>query len=98
MVGADSAVMLPRRWRTGGFPGERLGCAMNIFRRSDIQPGQTVAIIGIGFLGAMLPCMATEARGLAVTRRPWAGDASPVGAGTSGEVRRRRVHSLNYHS
>ncbi|HZQ48163.1 MAG TPA: alcohol dehydrogenase catalytic domain-containing protein, partial [Verrucomicrobiae bacterium] len=28
------------------FPGEPLGCAMNVFRRSDIHPGQTVAIVG----------------------------------------------------
>ncbi len=41
------------------FPGEPLGCAMNIFRRSDIQPGQTVAIVGIGFLGALLTRLAT---------------------------------------
>src|SRR4051812_10538097 len=32
----DSAASLP-------FPGEPLGCAMNIFARSDIHAGQTVA-------------------------------------------------------
>ncbi|HTF80722.1 MAG TPA: zinc-binding dehydrogenase [Cytophagales bacterium] len=36
------------------MPGEALGCAMNIFHRSDIQRGQTVAVIGAGFLGALL--------------------------------------------
>jgi threonine dehydrogenase-like Zn-dependent dehydrogenase len=36
------------------FPGEALGCAVNIFRRSDVQPGQRVAIVGMGFLGSAL--------------------------------------------
>jgi threonine dehydrogenase-like Zn-dependent dehydrogenase len=74
VVGQDSALLLPRALEGKPFPGEPLGCAMNIFRRSEIQPGQTVAIIGIGFLGAMLTKMATQAgaRVLAITRRPWA--------------------------
>ncbi|MEN6581113.1 MAG: zinc-binding dehydrogenase [Armatimonadota bacterium] len=53
------------------FPGEPLGCAMNIFRRSGIQPGQRVAIVGIGFLGAMLTNMASrmQAEVIAISRR-----------------------------
>jgi threonine dehydrogenase-like Zn-dependent dehydrogenase len=74
VVGQDSAVLLPGALDGKPFPGEPLGCAMNIFRRSEIQPGQTVAIIGIGFLGAVLTKLATQAgaRVLAITRRPWA--------------------------
>jgi threonine dehydrogenase-like Zn-dependent dehydrogenase len=74
VVSQDSAVALPKALEGKPFPGEPLGCAMNIFRRSDIQPGQTVAIIGIGFLGAILTKLATQAgaRVLAITRRPWA--------------------------
>ena len=55
------------------FPGEPLGCAMNIFRRSDIEAGQTVAIVGIGFLGALLTRLATDAgaRVIAISRRPF---------------------------
>ena len=55
----------------GPFPGEPLGCAMNIFRRSDIRAGQTVAIVGIGFLGAVLTRLATDAgaRVIAISRR-----------------------------
>jgi threonine dehydrogenase-like Zn-dependent dehydrogenase len=55
------------------FPGEPLGCAFNIFRRSDIQAGQTVAIVGIGFLGAILTRLATDAgaRVIAISRRPF---------------------------
>lgn len=56
------------------FPAEPLGCAMNIFRRSGIRPGQTVAIIGIGFLGALLTQLASRAgaRVLAISRRQFA--------------------------
>ncbi|PIQ20091.1 MAG: L-iditol 2-dehydrogenase [Cytophagales bacterium CG18_big_fil_WC_8_21_14_2_50_42_9] len=51
---ADSLVKIPASLAGVPFPGEPLGCAINIFKRSDIQAGQTVAIIGIGFLGALL--------------------------------------------
>jgi len=53
------------------FPGEPLGCAMNIFRRSGIRRGDTVAIIGIGFLGALLVQLAAGAgaRVIAISRR-----------------------------
>ena len=43
------------------FPGEPLACAMNIFRRCAIEPGQTVAVVGIGFLGAILTRLITDA-------------------------------------
>jgi threonine dehydrogenase-like Zn-dependent dehydrogenase len=68
---ADALVTLPESLARRPFPGEPLGCAMNIFRRSDIRSGQTVAIIGIGFLGAVLTRLATDAgaRVIAVSRR-----------------------------
>ncbi len=58
----------------GPFPGEPIGCAMNIFRRSEIRAGETVGIVGIGFLGALLTRLATEAGAtvIAVSRRPCA--------------------------
>jgi threonine dehydrogenase-like Zn-dependent dehydrogenase len=45
---------------------------MNIFRRSGIGPGQNVAIVGIGFLGAILTRLASEAGAhvVAISRRP----------------------------
>lgn len=68
---ADMVVKLPRALDGQPFPGEPLGCAFNIFRRSDIRSGQTVAIIGIGFLGAILTRLASEAgaRVIAISRR-----------------------------
>lgn len=73
---AKSVVKLPESLSGSPFPGEPLGCAMNIFRRSDIRPGQTVAIVGIGFLGAILTRLATDAgaRIIAISRRPFSLD------------------------
>jgi len=70
LADAAMAVKLPDTL-TGSFPGEPLGCAFNIFRRSDIRAGQTVAIVGIGFLGAVLTRLATDAgaRVIAISRR-----------------------------
>lgn len=51
---ADEVVKLPASLEGKPFPGEPLGCAMNIFNRSDIRKGQKVAIVGAGFLGALL--------------------------------------------
>ena len=74
VAAASSVVRLPGTLAGMPFPGEPLGCAMNVFRRSDIQPGQTVAIIGIGFLGALLTQLATRAgaRVIAISRRDFA--------------------------
>ncbi len=68
---ASMVAKLPDALAGQPFPGEPLGCAFNIFRRSDIRAGQTVAIIGIGFLGAVLTKLATDAgaRVIAISRR-----------------------------
>lgn len=75
---ADEAavVKLPPALAGKPFPGEPLGCAMNIFRRAEIKAGQTVAIVGIGFLGAVLTRLATDAgaRVIAISRRPFSLD------------------------
>lgn len=72
IAAADAVLPLPAALDGKPFPGEPLGCAFNIFRRSDIQAGQTVAIVGIGFLGAILTRLATDAgaRVIAISRRP----------------------------
>jgi threonine dehydrogenase-like Zn-dependent dehydrogenase len=71
---AAAVVSLPKDLIDRPFPGEPLGCAINAFRRSDIQAGHTVAIIGIGFLGAVLTRLASRAgaRVIAISRRPFA--------------------------
>ena len=69
---AASLVPLPPSLDSLPFPGEALGCAMNVFRRADIRAGQNVAVVGVGFLGALLVQMAARAgaRVAAVSRRP----------------------------
>ncbi|WP_235425413.1 MDR/zinc-dependent alcohol dehydrogenase-like family protein [Croceibacterium mercuriale] len=71
IVRADMAAKLPPELDGQPFPGEPLGCAFNIFHRSDIRPEQTVAIVGIGFLGAVLCHLASRAgaRVIAISRR-----------------------------
>jgi threonine dehydrogenase-like Zn-dependent dehydrogenase len=75
---ASACVKLPAELDGKPFPGEPLGCAMNIFRRADVQAGQTVAIVGIGFLGAILTRLATDAgaRVIAISRRPFSLDVA----------------------
>ncbi|MEA2757544.1 MAG: hypothetical protein QOH65_157 [Methylobacteriaceae bacterium] len=77
---ADAVVRLPDSLAGQPFPGEPLGCAMNIFRRSEIRAGQTVAIVGIGFLGAILTRLASEAgaRVIAISRRPFSLDIARI--------------------
>ena len=74
----DAVVRLPDTLAGTPFPGEPLGCAMNIFRRSQIDAGQTVAIVGIGFLGAILTRLATDAgaRVIAISRRTFSLDVA----------------------
>jgi threonine dehydrogenase-like Zn-dependent dehydrogenase len=71
---ADALVKLPPELNGQPFPGEPLACALNIFRRAGIETGQSVAIVGIGFLGAILTALAVRAgaRVVALSRRPFA--------------------------
>jgi threonine dehydrogenase-like Zn-dependent dehydrogenase len=71
-----SFVKLPQQLGSIPFPGEPLGCAINIFNRSDISANDTVAIIGIGFLGALLCQLAKQrgARVIAISRRQYSLD------------------------
>lgn len=70
-VPASDAVLLPPALDEQPFPGEAIGCAMNIFRRADVRPDQTIAIIGAGFLGLLLVqlSIAAGARVIAISRR-----------------------------
>lgn len=80
---ASAVVVLPHALEDQPFPAEPLACAMNVFARSGIRIGDTVAIIGIGFLGAILTSLAVNAgaRVIAITRRPFALDiAAKAGA------------------
>lgn len=58
---AEQVVPLPPILDDLPFPGEALGCAMNIFRRAQITAGQSVAVVGAGFLGNVLVRLASAA-------------------------------------
>ena len=68
---ASQVVQLPAALNDQPVPAEALGCAVNIFHRSAITRGQTVAIVGIGFLGVLLTQLAVNAgaRVFAISRR-----------------------------
>ena len=78
LAAADQLVKLPAALAGQPFPGEPLGCAINIFKRSDIRAGQTVAIVGIGFLGALLVQLAKHAgaRVIALSQRDYSLDVA----------------------
>lgn len=73
LASSSAVVKLPATLDGRDFPGEAFGCAMNIFRRAQISSTSTVAIVGIGFLGAVVTRLAAHAgaRVLAISRRPF---------------------------
>jgi threonine dehydrogenase-like Zn-dependent dehydrogenase len=97
----QQVVALPAELDCQPFPGEALGCAMNVIKRADIQRGQQVAIVGIGFLGALLTDLAAKAGAevIAVSRRAFALDvARQMGASHTlvmGDDRGRTVSAVN---
>jgi 2-desacetyl-2-hydroxyethyl bacteriochlorophyllide A dehydrogenase len=65
------------------FPAEAIACGVNVIRRAQITAGERVAIVGVGFLGAVLVRLAAMAGATvtAITRRRFALDvASSLGA------------------
>ncbi|HEX3594325.1 MAG TPA: zinc-binding dehydrogenase [Polyangiaceae bacterium] len=71
VAGANAVVRLPRELWDVPFPGEAYGCAMNIFRRANVLAGSTVAVVGVGFLGALVVRLASAAgaRVIGISRR-----------------------------
>ncbi len=67
----DRIVRLTSELGGDPFPGEALGCAVNVFRRARIEPGDNVAVVGVGFLGALLVQLAARAgaRVIGIARR-----------------------------
>ncbi len=74
----EAVVRLPPALGQRPFPGEALGCAMNVFRRCDLAPKHTVAVVGVGFLGAVLTALSSRAgaRVIAISRRRFALDTA----------------------
>lgn len=78
LADAEGCVVLPPSLDGVPFPGEPLGCALNIYRRAGVEAGQTVAVVGVGFLGALLTQLAVAdgARVVAISRRGTSLDAA----------------------
>lgn len=76
LADVGATVKLPASLGNVPLPGEPLGCAINIFKRSGVREGDTVAIVGAGFLGLLLTRLATNAgaRVFALSRRPFSLD------------------------
>ena len=68
---ADQVVPLAPALGDAPLPGEPLGCAVNVIRRARLRPGETVAVIGLGFMGLLLVRLASlaGARVVAVGRK-----------------------------
>jgi threonine dehydrogenase-like Zn-dependent dehydrogenase len=71
VVEAAHVVPLPAALDGQPFPGEALGCAVNVFRRSGIGSEDTVAVVGVGFLGGVVAQLAARAgaRVVGISRR-----------------------------
>ncbi|MEM1013676.1 MAG: zinc-binding dehydrogenase [Planctomycetota bacterium] len=69
---AGNVTKLPSELAGVPFPAEPLACAINVFKRSAIRPSESVIIVGVGFLGALVTHLATAAGAtvVATTRRP----------------------------
>jgi threonine dehydrogenase-like Zn-dependent dehydrogenase len=67
----QSVVRIPESLAEQPVPAEPLACAMNVFRRSGIAAGQRIAVVGSGFVGALLIQLAAfeGAEVIAVSRR-----------------------------
>lgn len=74
VVDARQVALLPESLDDVPFPSWALAGAVNVFRRSFIEKGSTVAVVGFGFLGALVTELAVlaQARVIAVGRRPFA--------------------------
>jgi threonine dehydrogenase-like Zn-dependent dehydrogenase len=51
---ADSVVPLPETLAGRAVLGEPVACAVNVMRRSGVREGDTVVLLGTGFLGTLL--------------------------------------------
>ncbi len=77
-VPAADVIPLPAALDGHDVPGEAYGAGWNVARRSRFEAGQTVAVVGIGFIGAVVTALAAEAGAhvIGVSRRPFSLDVA----------------------
>jgi threonine dehydrogenase-like Zn-dependent dehydrogenase len=75
---ADRVIRLGAELDGRPFPGEALGCAVNVFARSGVRAGDVVSVVGAGFLGSLLCQLAADegAEVIAIARRGAAREAA----------------------
>jgi threonine dehydrogenase-like Zn-dependent dehydrogenase len=86
---AGSVAEIPAGLAGRDCPGEALACAVNAFDRARVMPGDIVAVVGVGFLGAAIVALAANAGAtvVAFSRRPFARQrAMELGAVAAGDV------------
>ncbi len=88
---ADSAAVaqIPEGLSGRVCPGEALACAVNAFDRARVMPGDVVAVVGVGFLGATIVALAAHAGATVVgfSRRAFARRrALELGAAGAGDL------------
>lgn len=67
---AENLVVMPASFGESRVLGEPLACAMNVLRRAQLQPGQRFAIVGFGYLAALLgQLLPAPAEWVAIARR-----------------------------
>lgn len=54
VVARSRVVPLPPELEGSAVPLEPAACAVNVARRARVRPGDTVVVVGVGFLGALL--------------------------------------------
>ena len=65
--GEDAMVVVPEGMNPLTVLGEPVGCVVEAARRSRIQPGQSVALIGAGYMGLLMTQVLTATEGVTVT-------------------------------
>jgi 2-desacetyl-2-hydroxyethyl bacteriochlorophyllide A dehydrogenase len=77
---ADASQVIPIPAALAGrpFPAEAIACGVNVLRRANVVSGQQVAVVGIGFLGAVIVALAVRAGAevTAISRRSFALDVA----------------------
>jgi threonine dehydrogenase-like Zn-dependent dehydrogenase len=61
VANVDDVVALPEALASRPVPGEPIACAVNVAKRAAFSAGDRVAVIGVGFLGAMIVALARAA-------------------------------------
>jgi 2-desacetyl-2-hydroxyethyl bacteriochlorophyllide A dehydrogenase len=98
---ADESAIVPllSTLKNSPFPGEAIGCAVNVFRRSQIKSSDSVAVIGAGFLGSLIIGLATStgANVVAISRRQESLDRAKL-MGASETIQWSEQHTANGRS